>query len=371
MNKIAPTNQLEILYPTAADRDVWNDFAAQSSHFSLMQSYEWGEFKERLGWKIVRIAIVRQEKIVACAQMLIRPLPFGVTSFAYIPRGPLFDWADKAVGSMLFEALHQEARHQRAIFLRIEPPLIHSSITHQQIQQYGFKATPQTNQPRCTIRLNIEADIDTIFANFPKNTRYQIRVCRRKGVTPRRGDESNLATFYNLMTTTGRRGQFSIHAADYYEQEFKTFAPHQRAALFLADYQNQTLGAEVPFVFGQHGAAFHGVTSNEHRKLTISDLLTWEGLKWAKEQGCRTYDLWGIPDQVGELIAANQPIPKNKKGDLWGVYYFKKGFGGEVIYYVGAYDYAYVKPMAYNGATKVISWLETSTTLTSLIDRIH
>jgi peptidoglycan pentaglycine glycine transferase (the first glycine) len=67
----------------------------------------------------------------------------------------------------------------------------------------------------------------------------------------------------------------------------------------------------------------------------------WKAMCWAREQGCRTFDLWGIPDEVGELIARGESIPEGKRGGLWGVYYYKRAFRGRVVYYVGAYDYVY------------------------------
>jgi lipid II:glycine glycyltransferase (peptidoglycan interpeptide bridge formation enzyme) len=34
-------------------------------------------------------------------------------------------------------------------------------------------------------------------------------------------------------------------------------------------------------------------------------------------------------------------LPEEQKGGLWGVYHFKRGFGGDLVYYVGAYDFVY------------------------------
>jgi lipid II:glycine glycyltransferase (peptidoglycan interpeptide bridge formation enzyme) len=46
----------------------------------------------------------------------------------------------------------------------------------------------------------------------------------------------------------------------------------------------------------------------------------------AKAKGCRTYDLWGAPDEF------------NDRDRLWGVYRFKEGFGGQVVRFIGAWD---------------------------------
>jgi lipid II:glycine glycyltransferase (peptidoglycan interpeptide bridge formation enzyme) len=359
---------VDVVSIDGASRQQWNDFTASAPAFSLMQSYEWGEFKERLGWKAIRLAAKQRGQISGVAQLLIKRIPLGLFSVGYIPRGPVVNWEDRITTTALLEGLHQVAREHRALFLRIEPPVLHSPQAHLTLEQYGFQATGQTNQPRCTLILDLRADLDTLFANLPKKTRYHIQACQRKGVISRRGQERDLATFYRLMAATSKRKGFAIRSQRYYEQEFKAFARQDRAALFLGDYEDQTIVVEMPFVFGRYGAALHGASSNVHRKLPTSDLLTWEGIKWAKRQGCQSYDLWGVPDKVGELMTAGKPIPRDKRGGLWGVYYFKRGFGGEIVYYVGAYDYVYVRP-AYAWATKVLSWLESTNFLISLTGR--
>jgi peptidoglycan pentaglycine glycine transferase (the first glycine) len=341
---------------------------AQSPHFSLLQSYEWGEFKERLGWKAIRVAVARQGHIIAGAQLLIRPFLWGLASFAYIPRGPLLNWEDTKTATVLLDALHKIACQHRALFLRIEPPLLYSARTHLVLQHYGFQATKQTNQPRCTLVLNLQADLDTLFAMLPKKTRYHIRAASRKGVVCHQGRETDLPAFYRLMKITSQRAGFTVRSPRYYEQEFKTFVRRNQTNLFLADHEAETIAVEMAFVFGQCGATLHGASSNTQRHLTASDLLTWEGISWAKKQGCRSYDLWGIPDEVGELMMTGKPIPKDKHGGLWGVYYFKKGFGGEVVYYVGAYDYVYNRP-AYLWMKWILSQLEARDAPISFMDR--
>ena len=158
---------VEILPVGEADRQEWNDFVVKTPAFALMQSYEWGEFKERLGWKVIRLAAFQQGQITGVAQLLIRRAPLGLFSMGYVPRGPLVNWEDKAAATALLERLHEVARQHRVLFVRIEPPVPHSPQAHLTLQQYGFQATEQSNQPRCTLILDLKPDIDTIFASLP------------------------------------------------------------------------------------------------------------------------------------------------------------------------------------------------------------
>lgn len=64
-------------------------------------------------------------------------------------------------------------------------------------------------------------------------------------------------------------------------------------------------------------------------------LLQWEAIRWAKNKGCKIYDLWGIPDHP-ETVLEDSFL--DRSDGLWGVYRFKRGFGGEIQRTIGAYD---------------------------------
>jgi lipid II:glycine glycyltransferase (peptidoglycan interpeptide bridge formation enzyme) len=72
-------------------------------------------------------------------------------------------------------------------------------------------------------------------------------------------------------------------------------------------------------------------------------LLQWEAMRWAKEQVCQTYDLWGVPDQ--DLRILEEKFTKRSDG-LWGVYRFKRGFGGDLLRAAGPWDKVY-QPVLY------------------------
>jgi lipid II:glycine glycyltransferase (peptidoglycan interpeptide bridge formation enzyme) len=71
---------------------------------------------------------------------------------------------------------------------------------------------------------------------------------------------------------------------------------------------------------------------------------------WARERGCTSYDLWGIPDEAGEDEEDMEEVLG--RGGLWGVYRFKRGFGGKVVRHSPSYDYVY-SPVPYWLGTRV------------------
>ena len=63
--------------------------------------------------------------------------------------------------------------------------------------------------------------------------------------------------------------------------------------------------------------------------------IQWAAMQWAKARGCETYDLWGIPDADEAQL---EDEFTDRSDGLWGVYRFKRGFGGEVVRYVGLWE---------------------------------
>ena len=58
-------------------------------------------------------------------------------------------------------------------------------------------------------------------------------------------------------------------------------------------------------------------------------------MRWAASQGCTEYDLWGIPDEEQDTLEKDF---MSRSDGLWGVYLFKRGFGGEIKRTAGVYQ---------------------------------
>jgi len=324
------------------ERNRWDSFVAQEPQFALMQSWDWGVFKEKLGWKAFRIAVEEGGRIVAGAQMLIKPLPTGIASVAYIPRGPVGNWLDEGIMPALLDALHRLARSHCAIFLKIEPPLLNDPAIDQILQQHQFKPSAFTNQPRTTIILNLDQSLDDLSLQMRKKTRQYIRRAEHEGIIVRRGGQEDLPAFYELMQKTGQREHFTTRRREFYEHELLTLTKSTPTVLLMAYLQEKLLAVRTAHCFGGHAAEFHAGSADGIEDLHPNYLLVWEAVKWAKAQGCCTYDLWGIPDEIGPMISAGDDPPASNRTDgLWGVYRFKSGFGKNIVSYIGAYDHIY------------------------------
>lgn len=333
--------QMWIPQSTAADHARWNAFVEHIPSGHLMQSWEWGDFKASQGWTVHRIGIYRQGSLSGGVQMLFRSLPRLPLTIAYVPKGPVADSTDAHTLSELFEAMHAAARERNAIFLMIEPNWPDEMTTHSALRSCGFRPSYHTNQPRSTVIVDLRGGEATVLANMRHETRKLIRRASRDGIEICNGTMKDLGDFYQVLKSTSEVKEFPIHDQEFFEQAWSAFKEKGCLHLLLAKREGRAVAGKLLAVFGNKSLHLWGGTSPEGRQVHASYLLQWEALRWAMQRGCEFADLWGIPDEISEMLSKGQPLPKDRTGGLWGVYNFKRGFGAEIECYVGAYDYSY------------------------------
>jgi lipid II:glycine glycyltransferase (peptidoglycan interpeptide bridge formation enzyme) len=92
------------------------------------------------------------------------------------------------------------------------------------------------------------------------------------------------------------------------------------------------------FVVGYRSWYVYGASNDRERNLMPTYLLQWEAIRWARARGCEVYDMWGVPDEDEPVLEAGF---ETRSDGLWGVYRFKRGFGGELKRAAQAMDRVY------------------------------
>lgn len=334
-------------------RGQWDSFVNEHPNGHLLQSWGWGELKARIGWYPVRLALWDQERreMVAAVQVLRRTaprVPVWTGNLAYVPKGPVVDWAEASLCEALFSQMNRYLSLRGTLALRIEPDQEAETAQGKLVLKRldAFHMHPvRTVQPLRTIVLDLTLDEDTLLARMKEKWRYNVRLAGRKGVTVRIAETvDDVRAWYTLLETTSERDEFGIHTLDYYLHVWNLFVPRKQGRLFLAEHDGQLLAGIFVGLFAQQAIYLYGASSNEHRHLMPNHLLQWEAMRWAKREGAKLYDFWGIPDTDAEEEA------------MAGVYRFKRGWGGRVVQFLGCYEYTY-HPMAMKLARRFVDRL--------------
>ena len=321
----------------------WDAFVASHPHGSLLQTTKWAQLKSRFGWSPHRVWLRRDGELVAGALVLFRSAALGMVRIGYIPHGPLVDWEDEEQVSVLLNQIDLAAYEHRAGLLKMEPLLWREEMPRETWEALCARHECETDtdnvQPPRTLLVDLRPPEQDILMEMKQKTRYNIRLAGRKEVTVREGTADDIPIFNGLIQVTAQRDEFDVHDPHYYKAAYEIFAP-ENGAMFIAEYQERPLAALMVFALGDTAAYLYGASSNEERQRMPTYALQWAAMRWAKERGCTRYDLWGVPDYPKEELEAQFT---ERSDGLWGVYRFKRGFGGELRRTVGAADRVYNK----------------------------
>lgn len=327
------------------DGEVWNQTLQSLPGAHLLQTWEWGQLKNRYGWQAFpQIWNGADGLPVAAALALTRRLTsFPILSslkIMYVPRGPVVDWNNATARRQALAGLEDLARKQGAIFIKIDPEIvipsdedlvqgdrISSNEICQDLINRGWRLSKEQIQFRNTVLLDLGQDEDALLAQMKPKTRYNIRLAERKGVSVRIAGESDFAEMYRMYAETSVRDGFVIRPESYYLDIWRTFTKAGKAHPLIAEVESSAIAGLVLFTFGQKAWYIHGMSRDYHREKMPNYLLQWKAMLLARQLGCSVYDLWGAPD----LLAEEDP--------MWGVYRFKVGLGGKVSCTPGAWDF--------------------------------
>ncbi|MBK6327739.1 MAG: peptidoglycan bridge formation glycyltransferase FemA/FemB family protein [Chloroflexi bacterium] len=328
--------------PYSEDDAAWDAFVAAHPHGSILQTTHWAQLKNRFNWSSQRVWLRQDGRLVAGAQVLFKSAALGLVKMAYIPHGPLVDWQNDEQVTVLLNQIDQAAYQHGAGLVKIEPQLWQTEMPPDEwaalCARHDLLPNADTIQPPNTVLVDLRPSLDDILAAMKQKTRYNIRLAERKDITVRRGTAADLPLFNALMQITARRDGFGVHDPQYYKSVFELYAPDDHLALFIAEFAERPLAAIMVSAYGRQAIYLYGASSDEERQRMPTYALQWAAIQWAKEKGCHTYDLWGIPDAPEEELEANFA---DRSDGLWGVYRAKRGYGGQVRRTVGAADRIY------------------------------
>lgn len=343
-------------FKPANSQVTWQQTLAKLPNAHALQSWTWGQFKGRWGWTAQPLVMAvggNHAEAIAAALVLKRPIPRSPFCVLYVPKGPVLDYRDAQLREQVLSQLEQLAHRERAIFIKIDPEVVKSwgvdqervsplgSQVTQTLRRRGWVESAEQIQFRNTVEVYLDQDEEALLAAMKQKTRYNIRLAARKGVTVREGTRDDLPMIFGMYRDTAARDGFTIRPEAYYLDGWAAMLDAGMAQPLVAEYEGRPIAAVILVRFGERAIYMYGASSNEERDRMPNYLLQWEAIRWARNAGCSIYDMWGAPDRFEE-------------GDrMWGVWRFKSGLNGEVVRFIGAWDYP-VWPTLYRLYTDLV-----------------
>lgn len=291
-------------------------------------SWEWGEFREKTGLKVLRFGVFDGKKLTSSWQITLHPVPRTDYTIIYFPKGPMTD-------KTMLNALTKVGKAENAIFVKLEPhigaPIKEEKKGFKKIKEFllanGCRQGKSLFTPY-TFWIDLTRSEEELLAGMKPKTRYNIRLAQRHGVTVKEDNSPKaFKTYLKLLSETTRRQKFYAHSLSYHQKMWETLHPAGITHLLTASYKGEILVAWILFSFNGILYYPYGASSSKHRNLMASNLVMWEAMRFGKKLGCEKFDLWGC---LG---------PDPNPSDPWyGFHRFKEGYGGDLVEFIGTYD---------------------------------
>ena len=298
-------------------------------HFA--QSVLWAKQKPAWEWKAI---VCRDEagKIKGSIAFLIRKMPVVRKKMMYACRGPVCDLDDRATFGELMAAARTLAKEEKAYVIKIDPDVPSGNTEFAKLlTDFGFRTRDtgknfEAIQPKYVFRLYLNGrNEEELMASFHQKWRYNIRLAVKKGVEVRLCGKEMVPDFARIMVETGVRDNFATRPPEYFAAMLDNLG--DKCRLYMAFHEGQPIAGTLAIHYGDKVWYLYGASSNEHRNLMPNYLLQWNMIQWAVETGSRVYDFRGVSGDLSE------------DNPHYGLYRFKKGFGGEFTEFMGEYDY--------------------------------
>lgn len=315
---------------------TWDEFISQHPGTHYRQTGCWGKAKKLENFTDpVRIAVK-----TAGAQILFPRLPAGI-KIAYIPHGPVgTDWPP------LWQEVGSFCKKTGAIFLKVEPDT-YEPVPHDLANQMqGFQKVVEYIQPRRNIVVDLTGGENDWLARMSRTGRQNVKLGLQRGVKVHISDDIN--TFCCLVECTAQQRSIKCRSRKYLQKIYEGFIQRSTSVrngfhgvMLLARYEDKALAGLIALANGSRSWGVYTGARREECQRKASHLIQFEAMRWAARMRCTTYDLENIPDYAEEYLESHCNLTEGE----WGLYRFKRGFGGKVMRTVGSFDRVYNYPL--------------------------
>jgi len=223
------------------------------------------------------------------------------------------------------DTIRKLARKYRVFQIIIEPK---HQMDAEFLASIGYKLSNSTFLPSKTLQIDLTQSRVDILGNFKKDARRAIR--EGSGLTTKTyATPEEIAKFQNAWKKSVKLNRYVPSLTKLIDLK-KSF-PHNHS-LFLTSHNitGSIIGGAL-FTISSHGRSnyisyyWYGFTNSEGRTSLSQYSLLYQGILWAKKQGCKVFDFEGVFD------------PRFPNKSWLGFSHFKRSFGGYEVEYPGCF----------------------------------
>ena len=294
-----------------------------------VQTWAWGDFQITQGHKIYRLGVFDNDKMVSAYSVSFHQIPHTSYSIGTILRGP-------SINQDMITNIKKIAADENAVFIKFEPDVYqktfdannHPSSEIEPINFPDLVISPKVAFYPYSYVIDLTKSEDDLLSAMRPKTRYNIKIANRNNVEVHEDStDAGFEVYLKLLFETTKRQGFYLHSEKYHHQLWDTLKPTGMVHIMLSKFQNQTLSAYMLFVLKDKLFYPYGSSLAVHKEVMAQNLLMWETIKFGRSLSLKSFDMWGClgPDA-------------RETDNGYGFHYFKQGYGGQLVQFVGTYD---------------------------------
>lgn len=306
----------------------WDNSLLKGEDSNVFQTFGWGEYKRFSGWDPHRF-IVRNKNgsIVAMAQILIKSLPGGV-KMGWSPGGPVFGFSQFQAKDFdkQFTVLMEKIKSQYGkVFIRF-----HSHLPNDFEQAYSFnqsfvKPFFKLNSGY-TINFDVTLPTDILLKNMTSKHRYYLKKSLENDFQWKNGNSElfvkELLGLHNEMVSNKNMASLKASMED---TKNLCVALGENATIFTGYINDEPVTSCLILTFGKKAFYMMAAAGNRGRDFSASYAMVFKLLEHLKEKGIAKLDFGGIDPRTPSARGVN---------------HFKRGFGGNIVEYLGEWEWA-------------------------------
>jgi len=334
---------LELKIAKEEDRELWDELVERSPHGTIFHTWKFLEIMEKHTRK--RIIGIESKGKLYPIMVFKGSTPIGIFPLFYY-RTPLlklvlsppakteclylgpalrdYDIMKQSKRESTLIKFHKEI--DKFILSKLRPNFIMMHLSPDILDSRPFKWTGYEVEPRHTYIIDLSLGLNHIWKQFHRELRRSINKAIKKGVHVEEGSKKELEFIYTLLVK--RRTEQGMHATssiEYLTDVFQSFKKNNMK-LLVAKFNKRRIGGLINLHYKNKVIFWIGAPKISS-EISVNELLLWESIKFAYDQGFRYY----------EIMGANHPK----------LYTFKTKYNGDLVMYLSCRKYspALIKPL--------------------------
>ncbi len=289
---------LEIKVAGESDIEKWNSAVASSSHGTLFHTWEWLKIVQNHTSSVLYpLMAYRGENLVGIYPVFIQKKGFFNIAFSPLPKAYLL-----YLGPVILDYDNLKQNKKESTFMQLQEEIDRFLFIELKCKYVRIRSSPglfdsrpfiwggYQVEPLYTYRINLTGGVDHVWEQFDRKLRVDINRAIREGVGVEEGNKEDIGFIRSSLYRRFERQGFrpSDHSR-YLSELYDTFHP-DNLKIFIATYKGEKVGGMISLCYKDIMYLWVGVPKSDLKGISPNDLVQWEAIKWACNNGYRYYE---------------------------------------------------------------------------------